>query len=103
MKRFSVIFLILFLILFTALVKNSTKRVDDEIFATEESIRILKKDFENIKLEHNYLSSADNLLEFQTLYFEEKKIKKDIQKIKIINQRNKRECSISISKTKVCN
>ena len=86
MKRFSVIFLILFLILFTALVKNSTKRVDDEIFATEENIRILKKDFENIKLEHNYLSSADNLLEFQTLYFEDELVKKDIQKIRILNQ-----------------
>ena len=88
MKRFSVIFLILFLILFTALVKNSTKRVDDEIFATEESIRILKKDFENIKLEHNYLSSADNLLEFQTLYFEDELVKKDIQKLKKIEINN---------------
>ena len=86
MKRFSVIFLILFLILFTALVKNSTKRVDDEIFATEENIRILKKDFENIKLEHNYLSSADKLLEFQTLYFEDELVKKDIQKIRILDQ-----------------
>ena len=86
MKKFSVTSLILFLILFTALVKNSTKRVDDEIFATEESIRILKKDFENIKLEHDYLSSANRLLEFQNLYFENKLIKKDIQNIKIIRE-----------------
>ena len=84
MKRFSVIFLILFLILFTALVKNSTKRVDDEIFATEESIRILKKDFENIKLEHDYLSSTEKLLEFQNLYFDDELVKKEIEEIKII-------------------
>ena len=82
MKRFSVIFLILFLILFTALVKNSTKRIDDEIFATEESIRSLKKDFENIKLEHNYLSSADKLIEFQALYFDDELVQKDILEIK---------------------
>ena len=100
MKRFLVIFLILFLILFTALVKNSTKRVDDEIFATEESIRILKKDFENIKLEHNYLSSADNLLEFQTLYFEDELVKKDIQKIRIINQSSQK---LEIKKLKFIN
>ena len=50
MKRFSIIFLIFFLILFTAIIKNSTKRIDDEIFAFKENIRILEKDFENNKL-----------------------------------------------------
>ena len=32
MKKFFVIFLILFLILFTAFIKNSTKKIEDEIF-----------------------------------------------------------------------
>ena len=32
MKKFSTIFLILFLIISTALVKNSTKRIEEEIF-----------------------------------------------------------------------
>ena len=86
MKKFSVIFLILFLILFTALIKNSTKRIDDEIFAIKENIRSLKKDFDNIKLEHDYLSSAEKLLEFQNLYFDDELVKKDIQEIKTINQ-----------------
>ena len=54
-----------FLILFTALIKNSTKRIDDEIFVNKENIRSLKKEFENIKLEYDYLSSAEKLLEFQ--------------------------------------
>tara|TARA_B100001540_G_C15656743_1_gene573635 strand:+ start:116 stop:421 length:306 start_codon:yes stop_codon:yes gene_type:complete len=85
MKKFSVIFLILFLILFTALIKNSTKRIDDEIFATKENMRSLKKDFENIKLEHDYLSSAEKLLEFQNLYFDDELVKKDIQEINTIN------------------
>ena len=84
MKKFLVISLILFLILFTAFIKNSTKRIDDEIFAIKENIRSFKKDFENIKLEHDYLSSAEKLLEFQRLYFDDELIKKDIQNIKII-------------------
>ncbi len=84
MKKFSVIFLIIFLILFTAVIKNSTKKIDDEIFTMYESLRSLKKDFENIKLEHDYLSSAEKLLEFQNLYFENELIKKDIKDIKII-------------------
>ena len=90
MKKFSVICLILFLILITALIKNSTKRIDDEIFAKEENIRSLKKDFENIKLEYDYLSSAEKLLEFQDLYFENDLVKKSIQEIKIINNKTKK-------------
>ena len=90
MKKFSVIFLILFLILFTALIKNSTKRIDDEIFVIKENIRSLKKDFENIKLEHDYLSSAEKLLEFQNLYFDDELVKKDIQEIKTINQNSEK-------------
>ena len=86
MKKFSVIFLIVFLILSTALVKNSTKRTDDEIFTIKENIRALKKDFENIKLEYEFLSSTEKLLEFQSLYFDDELVKKDIQNLKIINK-----------------
>ena len=86
MKKISIICLILSLILFTAYIKNSTKRIDDEIFLTKENIRGLKKDFENIKLEHDYLSSAEKLLEFQVTYFDDDLVKKDIKNIKIINE-----------------
>ena len=90
MKKFSVIILILFLILSTALVKNSTKRIDDEIFTIKENIRALKKDFENIKLEYEFLSSTEKLLEFQNLYFDDELVKKDINEIKIIDQSKKK-------------
>ena len=84
MKKISVIFLILFLILFTAFVKNSTKRIDDEIFVTKENIRSLKKDFEINKLEHDYWSSAEKLLESQNLYFDDELVKKKIQNFREI-------------------
>ena len=88
MKRFSIIFLIFFLILFTAIIKNSTKRIDDEIFAFKENIRILEKDFENNKLEHDYLSSSERLLKFQDLYFEDLLIKKSIHEMNLLNQKS---------------
>jgi cell division protein FtsL len=90
MKKFSVIFLIVFLILSTALIKNSTKRTDDEIFTIKENIRALKKDFENIKLEYEFLSSTEKLLELQNLYFDDELVKKDINEIKIIDQSTKK-------------
>ena len=88
MKKFSVIFLILFLISFTAIVKNSTKRINDIIFVSEEKIRGLKKDLENIKLEYNYLSSTERLLDFQNIYFDDELIKKQIREIKILNPKS---------------
>tara|TARA_B100000900_G_scaffold406747_1_gene418248 strand:- start:373 stop:681 length:309 start_codon:yes stop_codon:yes gene_type:complete len=91
-RKFSVVFLILSLILFTAIIKNSTKRIDDEIFAINDNLRVLKKNYENIKLENEYLSSTEKLIEIQNLYFEDDLIKTDINKIKIINkQSNKLE------------
>ena len=86
MSKFFVVLLIISLILSTALIKNSTKRVDDEIFVLKENIRGLKKDFENIMLENNYLSSSEKLLEFQNLYFDKELVKKDIQEIRKINR-----------------
>ena len=85
MSKFFVILLIISLILSTALIKNSTKRLDDEIFVLKENLRDLKKDFGNIMLENDYLSSTEKLLEFQTLYFDNELVKKDIQQIGKLN------------------
>ena len=100
MKKLTIIFLILFLILTTTLVKNSTKRTNDEIFGIEENIRSLKKDFQNIRLEHEYLSSSDQLLEFKRLYFDDELVKKDIQEMRTINQNLKK---LKIEKLKIIN
>jgi len=100
MKKFLIVFLILFLIMFTAFIKNSTKRVDDQIFITKENIRGLNKDFENIKLEHNYLTSAEKLIEYKDIYFRDELIKKDLQNIKTINTSEK---NIEIKQFKITN
>ena len=90
MKKFSVIFLIFSLVLLTAFIKNSTKRINDMIFVYKENIRVLNTDFEDLKLEYDYLSSTENLLKFQNLYFEDKLEKKNIQEIKIISKDSKK-------------
>ena len=87
MKKLSVVFLIFSLILLTAIVKNSTKRIDDKIFVSEENIRGLKKDLENIKFEYDYLSSTGKLLKLQNLYFDDELVKKNINEVMIINKR----------------
>jgi hypothetical protein len=84
-KKFSLVAIIILLILSTAIIKNTTKQIEDELFTAKENIRVLKSEFENISLEYDYLSSAEKLLEYQSLYFEDELIQKDIKDIKIYN------------------
>ena len=86
MKKFFLITFIFFLVFSTAIIKNSTKRIEDDIFAINENLRGLKKDFANLKLEHDYLSSAEKLLELQNSYFDDELTKKSIQDIKVIDK-----------------
>ena len=82
MKKFALIAIIFFLILSTAIIKNTTKKIEDEIFSIKENIRVLESEFENVSLEYDYLSSAEKLLEYQSLYFEDNLIQKNIMDIK---------------------
>ena len=85
MKKFALAVVIFFLVLSTAIIKNTTKQIEDEIFTTKENIRVLRSEFENISLEYDYLSSAERLLEYQSQYFENDLIQKNINDIKIYN------------------
>ena len=88
MKKFFVTLFVFSLIFSTAIVKNSTKRIDDEIFVLKENIRDLKKNLENTRLEFDYLSSTEKLLQFQNLYFDNELIKFDIKEIRTITRKN---------------
>ena len=83
MKKFVLAAVIFFLVLSTAIIKNTTKQIEDEIFTVKENIRVLKSEFENVSLEYDYLSSAERLLEYQSQYFEDDLIQKNINDIKI--------------------
>ena len=71
MKKYFAILMIIFLILLTALIKNSTKRMDDEIFIVKENLRFLRKEIDDLKLEYTYLSSGKKLMDFKVRFFDE--------------------------------
>tara|TARA_B100000795_G_C22540277_1_gene338558 strand:- start:194 stop:505 length:312 start_codon:yes stop_codon:yes gene_type:complete len=81
MKKISLVS-ILILMLVTSLVKNSTKEIEDKIFTKNENIRSLKIEFEDEKLEFNYLSSPKKLTQYQSKYFENDLSQIDIMKVK---------------------
>ena len=88
MKKIILAAVIFFLVLSTAIIKNTTKEIEDEIFTINENIRVLKSEFEKVSLEYDYLSSAERLLEYQSQYFEDEFIQKNINEIKIYNISN---------------
>ncbi len=88
MKKIFLALIIVSLILSTAIIKNSAKKNEDKIFTAKENLRVLNSEYEKIKLEHDYLSSSDKLLEFQSLYFENDLVQKKIENIKVFKTIN---------------
>ena len=84
MKKLIVFTVIFTLIVSTTLIKNSTKDLDDQIYSLRENISFLENRFNDSKLEFDYLSSSEKLLEYQKLYFENLLIKKSLKELKTL-------------------
>ena len=81
MKKIIFSIIIVILIFLTSIIKNSTKKVDIEIFNLKEDIRLLNEKYELVLLDHNYLSSPKKLNEYQKKYFENELVPIDIKDI----------------------
>ena len=88
MKKIVVITFIFFLIFSTAIIKNSTKKIEDEIFTVKENLRVFENELGETILEFEYLSSTEKLLEYQSKYFEKDLIRKDINSIKTLTKKS---------------
>ena len=84
MKKLTIIIFIFSLIFSTALIKNSTKKIEDEIFAVKESLKNYENELGDTRLEFEYLSSTEKLLQYQSQFFEKDLNQRNINKIKTI-------------------
>ena len=103
MKKLFLIFFIIFLIIVTTITKNSTKKLESQIFNVKENIGILKNKYELVLLDYNYLTTPKKLMEYQSQYFENDLIFIDITKIKKIKEENDELIIIEPNKTKIKN
>ena len=87
MKKLTIIIFIFSLIFSTAFIKNSTKKIEDEIFAVKESLKNYENELSDTRLEFEYLSSTEKLLQYQSQFFEKDLNQKNINKIKIITKK----------------
>jgi len=103
MKKIFLIFFIFFLIIVTTITKNSTKKLESQIFKIRENISILNNKYELVLFEYNYLTTPKKLMEYQSKYFENDFIPLDITKIKKIKEENNELIITETKKTKLNN
>ena len=99
MKKLFFFVPIIFLIFATTLTKNSTKKLDKEIFQLKENIRILDDRYELTLLDYSILTSPKKLMEYQQFYFDDKFIQKKIEnlrKIEFLNDKLKIDKMVQI-------
>ena len=90
MRNSILLFFLIVLIVTTTIIKNSSKNLENQIFVTNENINILKNKYELVLLEFNFLTSPKQLLDYQSQYFENNLISKDITKMKLIVEQNEK-------------
>ena len=79
---------VIFLIIATTITKNSTKKLDKEIFEIKENIRILEDRYEFVLLDYNFLTSPKKLMEYQRQYFDSELIESNIENLNWIKIKN---------------
>ena len=88
LKKILLIIPIIILIISTTLTKNSTKKLDKNIFETQEDIRALNDIYELVLLDYNYLTSPNKLMEYSKIYFDKELKKKKITDLIIFKINN---------------
>ena len=81
-KKILIFIPIIVLIISTSFIKNSTKKLDIEIFETQEDLRALNDIYELVLLDYNYLTSPNKLMEYSQMYFEKDFRKREITDLK---------------------
>ena len=84
MRKLILILSIFFLLIFTTITKNSTKKIEKQIYNSKENLRVLKNKYEMVLMDFNYLTTPEKLMEYQSKYFENELDHVDIKKLKKI-------------------
>ena len=62
MKNLVIVFCLISLISFTAVIKNSSKKIEEEIFILNESLSLLEEKYDLVSFEYTFLSSPSRLI-----------------------------------------
>ena len=62
MKKSIIIFCLIFLITITAVIKTSSKKIEEKIFILNENLFLLKEKYNLVSFEYTYLSEPSRLI-----------------------------------------
>ena len=90
MKNLVIVFCLIFLISLTAIIKTSSKKIEEKIFTINENLSLLKKKYDLTFLEYTYLSNPSRLIKIMKDNRNEKYFHIDAKELKIIKKNNEK-------------
>tara|TARA_Y100001935_G_scaffold249279_1_gene247604 strand:+ start:773 stop:1045 length:273 start_codon:yes stop_codon:yes gene_type:complete len=88
MKNLVIVFCLIFLISLTAIIKTSSKKIEEKIFTINENLSLLKKKYDLTFLEYTYLSNPSRLIKIMKDNRNEEYFHIDAKELKIIKKNN---------------
>ncbi len=88
MKNLVIVFCLIFLISLTAIIKTSSKKIEEKIFTINENLSLLKKKYDLTFLEYTYLSNPSRLIKIMKDNRNEEYFNIDAKELKIIKKNN---------------
>ena len=91
MKNFLILFCLIILISFIAIIKTSSKKIEEQTFILNENLSFLKEKYELILLEHTYLSNPSRLISIMKQNKNEEYIYLNAKDLKTLNKKNEKK------------
>ena len=88
MKNLVIVFCLIFLISLTAIIKTSSKKIEEKIFTINENLSLLKKKYDLTFLDYTYLSKPSRLIKIMKDIRNEEYFHIDAKELKIIKKNN---------------
>jgi len=84
MKKSIIIFCLIFLITITAVIKTSSKKIEEKIFILNENLFLLKEKYNLVSFEHTYLSEPSRLIKIMEIDKNEEYFNLENKNLKIL-------------------
>ncbi len=88
MKNFLISLSLIILISLIAIIKTSSKKIEEKTFILNENLSLLKKKYELVLLEHTYLSNPSRLISIMKENKGDEYIYLNVTELKIIDKKN---------------
>ena len=98
MKKFIIIFCLIFLISLTAIIKTSSKKIEEEVFIVKENLSVLKNKYRLVLLEHTYLSNPSRLIKIIKTDKNEDYVNLELLDLKNLSKDYKKPLNSNLSK-----